>query len=271
VVPDPTNDTPGPNLQYDPGAIFQDDGPINPGFVHESVRTLMRALPLDDESESRASFYRRMQSALTALSVLRPGDEIEIMLAVQALSAYYAAAACWRIGMNLRRPHGDSTRHITTTAAARTFDTLLKALERRQVRPLTLAERPRPRYWDPSDPAEFVLAIERNCRIDDPDPDPDSDPDGDPIAWTRDSLAAAEQLAVADRELQEAEGLDLAHTDCILPGGGIIVPEHPIPQQEAYIARRLGLSYKRQYAENLRRGIDQYPPIRPIRPGDFIA
>ena len=139
---------PATTPQYDPGAIFQADGPINPSIVHEAVRTLMRALPLDDEDEPRAWGFRRMESALTALSALRPRDEIEIMLGVQALSAYHAAAACWRIGMNLRKPHGDSTRHFSAAAsAARTFDTLLKALERRQAKALPVAGRPAPRAW----------------------------------------------------------------------------------------------------------------------------
>ena len=55
-----------------------------------------------------------------------------------------------------------------------------------------------------------------------------------------------------------------------LPGGGIIVPEYPTPQQEAYIARRMGLAYKREYAQNRRDGINQLPKIRPIRTGDLI-
>jgi hypothetical protein len=262
---DPQHD-PQHDAQYDPGAIFQDDGPVNPSFVQESVRTLIRALPLDDEDEPRAWGYRRMQSALTALSVLRPRDEIEIMLGVQALSAYHAAAACWRIGMNLRRPHGDSTRHITTAAsAARTFDTLLKALERRQARPIPSADRAPPRAWEKTDAAAFIRRIERACRSDDEAPEPDA-----PVEWTQDALIVADQIVEADRIAQENEGLDLANTAGILPGGGIIMPENPTPQQDAYIARRLGLGYKREYAENLRRGIRKYPEIRAVRTGDLI-
>jgi hypothetical protein len=36
------------------------------------------------------------------------------------------------------------------------------------------------------------------------------------------------------------------------------------------MGRRLGLMYKREYAENLRNGLDQNPKIRGIRPGDLI-
>ncbi|MEA2770023.1 MAG: hypothetical protein QOD93_2985, partial [Acetobacteraceae bacterium] len=38
----------------------------------------------------------------------------------------------------------------------------------------------------------------------------------------------------------------------------------------AYMGRRLTLMYKREYEENLRKGIKEYPKIRGIRPGDLI-
>ena len=57
----------------------------------------------------------------------------------------------------------------------------------------------------------------------------------------------------------------------ILPGGGMIMPENPTSQQAAYIARRLALSYKREYAENLSKGIKRYPKIRPLRTGDLVT
>jgi hypothetical protein len=207
-----------------------------------------------------------MQAALHALSALRPRDAIEMMLAVQALAAYHAAAACWYIGMNLKRPYGDSTRHIAAAAtASRTFDTLLKALERRQARTLPSAERPAPQPWTPTDPAAFVTAIERACRMDAPDSLPD-----EAVEWTQADLEAAERTVEADRIAAENEGLDIANTEGILPDGGMIMPENPTPQQQAYIARRLGLSCQREHAENLRRGIRKYPQIRPLRTGDLV-
>jgi hypothetical protein len=69
---------------------------------------------------------------------------------------------------------------------------------------------------------------------------------------------------------EENAGLDLANVEGILPGGGIIMPEYPTPQQEQYIARRLGLMYKREYADNMRNGIKTYPKIRPLRTGDLV-
>jgi hypothetical protein len=91
---------------YKPEAIFDENGPIHPTFIHEAVCTLLRALPLDP-AEPRGWSHRRMFSAMRALTALHPRDEIEVMLGVQALSAYHAAGACWRIGMNLRLPHED--------------------------------------------------------------------------------------------------------------------------------------------------------------------
>src|SRR5580704_15256378 len=125
-----------PTSQTDPAALYEPDGPINPTFMREAVRTLLRTLPLNDPDEPEFAATRRMFTALSALSTLRPRDEIEVMLGVQALAAYHAGATLWRLGMNIKRPQGDSTRHFTAAAtAARTFDTMLKAMERRQARP----------------------------------------------------------------------------------------------------------------------------------------
>ena len=122
----------------DPYALYADNAPFNPSFMREAVRAMFRTLPLDP-GEPDGWSHRRMHAALLALSALHPRDEIEVMLGVQAMSAYHAAAACFRIGMNLRRPNGDSTRHITAAcSAARAFDTMLRALERRQAKPLAI-------------------------------------------------------------------------------------------------------------------------------------
>lgn len=256
---------------YDRAAIFHEAGPFNPHFMHESVRTLMRSLPLDP-SEPKGWQDRRMYSALLGLSALHPRDEIEVMLGVQAMSAYHAAAACWRIGMNHHCPNGDSTRHITTAAtAARTFDTMLRALERRQVKPLAIPiGRPDAQDWADCDPPEMTMQkwVDR-CSRDKfgADPSAQSEP---AIAWTPMQLAAADAFLEQERIQRENQGLDLANTEGILPGGGMIFPENPTPQQDAYMARRVGLMYKREYEENLRKGIKKYPKIRGIKPGDLI-
>jgi hypothetical protein len=278
-----------PAQPYDPSAIFHDNGPIEPIFIGESVRALMRAMPLANPAEPRGLAYRRMYTAMRALAALHPRDEIEVMLGVQAVAAYHAAAACWYIGMNLRQPSGDSTRHITTAAsAARTFDTLLKALERRQAKSLTVPPgRPAAHEWSKPDVPAFMARIEARCRDEEyqtpgpPGPghrahDDQASPAGhdrrdDQIAWTSDDLAVADAIAECERIKDENQGLDLAATEGILPGGGMIMPQNPTQAQAAYIARRLGLSYKREYAENLRQGIRKYPRIRPLRTGDLIT
>ena len=256
-----------PSPAYKRDAIFDEYSPINPSFIHEAVRILMRSLPLDNPHEPESLGHRRMNSALLGLAALHPRDEIEVMLGVQALSAYHAASACWRIGMNLRRPHGDSTRHVSAAAsAARTFDTLLRALERRQAKPLAVpVGRPDPRHWEKTDATGIMQAWEDRC--------------GDtahreqlppPAEWASEDLDIADTIRKQDRIEAENAGLDIANTEGILPGGGMIMPADPSPQQHAYMARRVGLMYKREHAENLRRGIKQMPKIRPLRTGDRI-
>lgn len=270
-MPDVT-DTDNPN-EYSPDALFDQNGPINPIVVTESVRTLMRAMPLSEDAEPRGWAFRRMFTAMRALAALHPRDEIELMLGVQALCAYQAAAALWRIGMNLRCPAGDSTRHITAAATAtRTFDTLLKALERRQLKPLAVPlGRPAPRAWPRQNPAAVVLQFENRCREGQDDPKPEHPADPPPsITWSPNAIARANALAEQGRIEAENQGLDIANTEGIRPDGSIVMPEDPTPQQQAYVARRVGLRIKREWAENQRKGIKHYPKIRPLRTGDVV-
>ena len=82
--------------------------------------------------------------------------------------------------------------------------------------------------------------------------------------------AFADEFCERQRVEKENEGLDIANTEGILPGGGMIMPADPTPQQAAYMARRLALMYRREHQENLRKGIKTMPVIRPIRTGDLI-
>ena len=261
--------TPAPPPDPDsPYALYANPGPFNPSFTREAVRTMFRTLPLD-QREPETWRDRRMHAALLALSALHPRDEIEVMLGVQAMSAYHAAAACFRIGMNQRKPCGENTRHITAAcSAARTFDTMLKALERRQAKPLaTPIGRPAARTWDHApNPTEIIAALAESCRETPPEPNP-AEPK--PV-WTPEDLAHADAFIEKQRIEKENEGLDIANTEGILPGGGMILTDDPTPQQQAYMARRLGLAYRREYEENLRNGIRKMPKIRAIRPGDLI-
>ena len=257
---------------YDPDAIFDEDGPLDPHFMADAIQTLMRAMPLDT-AEPEAAQRRRMESSLTALAATNPRDPIEVMLAVQAICAYQAACACWRIGMNSRHPRGDSTRHISAAAtAARTFETMLRAIERRQAKPLSIpVGRPAPRVWAEDKTAITLDWLADRIQRDDEAPPRQRKPKPRlPVSWTPQALVIARQMQEQARLEEENAGLDLANTDGILPGGGIIMPEHPTPNQEKYIARRLALMYKREYAESLRKGIKAYPKIRPLRTGDLI-
>jgi hypothetical protein len=109
--------------------------------------------------------------------------------------------------------------------------------------------------------------LEARCRHTQPDPEPAQTP---PVEWSPEALAVAQECAEQERVEAENQGLDIANTEGILPGGGIIMPENPTPQQQAYIARRLALMYKREIAENQRNGITRYPRIRPLRTGDHV-
>ena len=264
----PATQTPPQPPPYDRDAIFDQNGPFNPTFVSEAIRTVMRALPLD-QAEPRAWRDRRMYSALLSLAALNPRDEIEIMLGVQALASYHAAAACWRIGMNIRKPNGDSTRHMAAAAnAARTFDTMLKAIERRQAKPLGIpVGRPPSRTWPLVSPTETIEALEERCRTVAP---PSTLPPAPKVVWTEQDLKIAEAHMAKRKRDKENEGLDIANTEGILPCGGMILPENPTPQQEAYMGRRLALMYRREYEEGLKKGIKTMPKIRPIRAGDLI-
>jgi hypothetical protein len=261
-MPETTTDTTQP--PYDRAAIYNQNGPINPSFMREAIRTMLRTLPLDPD-EPQPWSDRRMHSALLSLSALHPRDEIEVMLGIQAMSAYHAAAASWRIGMNLGPLSGKHVRHFTAACtAARTFDTMLRALERRQAKPLAIPiGRPANRTWeDAPNPTETITALADSCRE---GHDPGAQDQPDP-PMTPEQRAAAEMLRIE----KENEGLDIANTEGILPGGGMILMENPTPQQAAYMGRRLGLMYKREIAENRRKGITKMPKIRGIRPGDLI-
>ena len=253
---------------YDPNTIFHEDGPIDPEFMADAIQALLRTLPLDTQEPEHVK-RRRLNAALTSLAATNPRDPIEVMLAVQGIAAYHAACACSRIGMNGQHPRGNGTRHISAAAtAARTFDSMLRAIERRQAKPLSVpVGRPASQPWARDGAAKRLDGLaERIGR----DADGRTQPPEPPVVWDAEALMIADQQREQDRIENENKGLDIANTDGILPGGGMIMPEDPTPQQAAYMARRMGLMYKREYEENLRKGIRLIPKIRPSRPGDLI-
>jgi hypothetical protein len=257
---DPTAATAPP---YDRDAIFHRNGPIDPGCVAEAVQVLKRNTPIDP-AEPHDAVSRRLHCALRGLSALHARDEIELMLGVQALSAYYAACACWRLGMNLLLPNGDSTRHIASaTSAARAFDSMLRALERRQAKPLSVpVGRPEPREWPAEEKAPWHDLMPG---------------DSDDSIRPRLPRVPIDTAQATDDEIMDAwsleddeEDLDLENTEGILPCGGMIMPEDPTPQQAAYMERRLKLMYQRERKENRRDGIMKKTVFRPLRTGDLV-
>jgi hypothetical protein len=258
---------------YDPDAIFNDDSPIDPIFMADAIQTLMRAMPLNTVETENAK-RRHWQAGLTALAATNPRDPIEVMLAVQAMSAYQAASACWRVAMNSRHPSSDSPQQISAACtAARTFDAMLRAIERRQARPLAAPKgRPVRRAWCKTRTGKILDSMaERITRDNEAPAWPQLEQSPMPaVIWTPGDVAFAEAKMKQDRIAEENAGLDLANTEGILLGGGMIMPADPTPQQAAYIGRRMGLAYKREYAENLRRGFKIIPKIKPLRTGDLI-
>jgi hypothetical protein len=248
---------------YDRNAIFADIAPIDPYFMHEAVRTLMRALPID-EQEPEAWRNRRMAVTLNALAALHPRDEIEVLLGVQSLCAFHAAAVCWHLGMNHNYPRGSGLRQFSAAAsAARTFDTLLKALERRQAKPLAIPPgRPEPREWTEQDRTETLRRMQQRCAA--------ADAEAAAVEWTPEGLALADECLEKARVEWENEGLDIANTEGILPGGGMIVPDDPDLHQQDYLGRRMMLDLRRKRLENLRNGNPELPKIQPVRPGDLV-
>jgi hypothetical protein len=224
--------------------------------MDEAVHAIMCGIE-PDMSDTPDATRRRMYAAMRALAALHPRNAPELMLGVQALSAYHAANAAWHRA-TLRRNQDDIRRHVGTAAtAARAYDSMLRALERRQAKPLFVpVGRPPPQMWLPPDlPAIQQLEPEDPAH-------PDQMEDDELIT----ALAAKGQQWLRDPN----QGLDIANTPGILPDGGMIMPWNPTPAQEAYLERRLLLQYLREKAENLRNGVFTPVRVRPTRPGDLI-
>jgi hypothetical protein len=214
-----------------------------------------------------------------------PRDEIEMMYCASAMAAYHAAMAGWRIGMNGATPNGDSTRHITTAnASIRTFDTLIKGLERRQARPC--AAPMGPNNWEDTDLeryADWWTVRVRACSVpqlhsEEPPPTapiptepppaeapPDSpetpEPDTPDPVWTAEMIATAEaDIPAEDPGPPSVEG--------VAPDGSIVVPDNPTPEQETYMGARIIHNTRDHWTDDIASG--EKPKIPRLRPGDRI-
>jgi hypothetical protein len=259
-----------PTQPYDREALYDSNGPIDPRCVQDAIQTIMRTVQIDPD-EPHAWTSRRMFCAMRALSALHPRDEIELMLGVQALSAYHVANAGWRLVTNPRHDQkGDPSRHIAKAAsAARTFDSMLRALERRQAKPLSVpVGRPAPQVWPPVAVEPTFDDLKR--RADMGEEQSIQDTIGPLDQLTDDELICAWIRTGRHRHPDENHGLDIANTEGILPNGGMISPANPTPQQTAYLARRQMLKYCRQKEADRRNGIDRKIVVAPLRDGDLV-
>lgn len=175
-----------------------------------------------------------------------------------------------RLATNPHGSHGDTNRHIAKAAtAARTFDTMLRALERRQAKPLSVpVGRPAARVWPPVDLSANWQDLKRRGDMGEDEPVQGSI--GSTGDMTDDEIVRAWIRTGRHRLQDETEGLDIANTEGILPGGGMIVPEDPTPPRIAYMERRMMLRYCREKEESRRNGTDQKIVFRPIRTGNLI-
>ena len=90
-----------------------------------------------EPGERRLYRNRRICAAIRAVQALAPRDETELMLAVDAVTAHFQAAVHWRASTDDALTQAESLRHLSAAAAAtRVFDSMLRAIERRQARPM---------------------------------------------------------------------------------------------------------------------------------------
>ena len=88
--------------------------------------------PVGQSAEDRA---RQLFVAVTGLQAFKPADEIEGMIAAQAMAAHHAAMECSRRAMLHEQPF-EAAQGLRKAAAnaSRTFVELLSALDRKRTR-----------------------------------------------------------------------------------------------------------------------------------------
>ncbi len=251
-----------------PSPLYRADGPIAPRFVLQCVRDLLRALPLATPGESDEWLNRRLYAALHALAALNPRHEVELLYAVQGITAYHAAAHHWWVSMNVvpdKPANGFSPAYAT--AAFRVFDAALRSLDRLQSKPLPpLPPEPEPVGWDEPDPVAVLNTMAERVTNNGEPPKPPRKP----ATWTPEAVAYTKDLMEKNRIERDNKGLDIANTEGILPGGGMVVPRNATPNQTAYLSRRMAIDLRRQRHEAMKKGITVRLKIPNIAVGDFF-
>ncbi len=107
---------------------------FNTALVAETIRTLFvvrTGKPEDAQRETRHA----MEAATAALEAFKPADEIEGMLAAQAVAAHFGAMECYRRAMVSGQPAEVATRLRRDAAnLSRTMADMLAALDRKRGR-----------------------------------------------------------------------------------------------------------------------------------------
>jgi hypothetical protein len=257
-----TNEPPPP---YPHDDLFTAHGPIHPASTFDALRTLIRNLPMEP-GERRLYRNRRICAAIRAVQALAPRDETELMLAVDAVTAHFQAAVHWRASTDDALTQAESLRHLSAAAAAtRVFDSMLRAIERRQARPM--AESPKCRDWLGIDVDEKLDAVSALVRADE---DAGEDAIIDPPVWPEAAIKRT-QTGI-DQVLRAEDGPIPAGIDGVAPDGSIIVPEHATEAQQDYIGRRIASHIRNERASRQSPGTKPgtRPIIRPLRPGDRV-
>ena len=182
--------------------------------------------------------------------------------------------------MNASHPRGDSTRHMTAAATADAYvryDAACDSNGGRQSRCRFRSDGPRPRVLGRGQSSQLPAGLAGRPhpagRRSEPPPlnrcceppsasklDAGGFGDCQTDAKTRTRIRGGKRGVLIWR---------IPRASC--PAAGSSCRKHPSPTPGRSIsARRLALMYKREYADNLRKGIKTMPKIRPIRPGDRI-
>jgi hypothetical protein len=218
---------------------------------------MFRNLPMEP-GERQVYRRRRMTAATRAAQALEPRDEIELMLAVQAVTAHYRAAAHWRASMNSELSEAEALRQASAAASAtRVFDSMLRAIERRQAR--AMAEHPQSRDWEAIGAVDNVEAMGILVATHGAE---GTDAALEPIIWPGEAIRAT-QGRIAGIGLQES-GPGIAGVN---PDGSITVPENATEEQQTYIGRRLAQTIAN---EKTARPGPRTLVIKPIQPGDRV-
>jgi hypothetical protein len=101
--------------------------PPDPAFLDHLIGTLAGVWPSGGSAEDRRN------AARAALEALQPRDLVEAMLAARMLAAHHASMDGFRRAMQPDISDAEAVRlRNSAIAAARSFDTALRALEKRQ-------------------------------------------------------------------------------------------------------------------------------------------